>query len=262
MVLDHLYMGTEADLAAEAARLLARIEVERVEARLIGGMAIRLSAGDRLDPVFAREIADLDFIAGRGEGRRLGELLLACGYEPEVEFNALNGARRMLFHDPAHGRQVDVFVGSFEMCHTLPLVERLRARARTLPAAELLMTKLQIVELNEKDRGDAFALLHAHDVAEADLDEAGADAIDALRIASLTARDWGLQRTFELNLERLRSAAGGLPLEASGREAIVVRIERLAATIDAAPKSRRWKLRDRIGDRKRWYEEPEEVDRS
>jgi hypothetical protein len=254
-------MGTEADLAAEAVRLLEGIEAEGVEARLIGGMAIRLIAGERLDPVFHREIADLDFVAARGAGRPLGELLETAGYEPEREFNALNGARRMLFMDPVHGRQVDVFVGSFEMCHTLPLTERLGARPRTLPAAELLMTKLQIVELNAKDRGDAFALLHAHEVAEADLDASGVDAIDAARIAELTSRDWGLQRTFELNLERLREAVGELPLEAGERAAIEARIERLGAAIDAAPKSRKWKLRDRVGERKRWYEEPEEVDR-
>jgi hypothetical protein len=252
----------EADLLAEALRLLEGIEAEEVEARLIGGMAIRLIAGERLDPVFHREIADLDFVAARAAGRPLGELLEAAGYEPEREFNALNGARRMLFMDPTHGRQVDVFVGSFEMCHSLPLAERLGARPRTLPAAELLMTKLQIVELNAKDRGDAFALLHAHEVAEADLDASGADAIDAARIATLTSRDWGLQRTFELNLERLQEAVDELPLEPGEREAITARIERLGAAIDAAPKSRKWKLRDRIGERKRWYEEPEEVDRS
>jgi len=98
-------------------------------------------------------------------------------------------------------------------------------------------------------------------VTEADLDAAGLDAIDAARIASLTSRDWGLQRTFELNLERLRAAVDELPLQAGEREAIAVRIERLSATIDATPKSRKWKLRDRVGERVRWYEEPEEVDR-
>lgn len=254
-------MTIEADLLAEADRLLALIEAEGVQARLIGGMAIRLIAGERFHPVFEREIADLDFVAARDEGRRLGELLAASGYEPEEQFNALNGARRLLFQDPGRGRQVDVFVGSFEMCHTLPLSERLGARPRTLPAAELLMTKLQIVELNAKDRSDIFALLLAHEVAEADVDAGGADAIDAARVAALTSRDWGLQRTFELNLERLRGDVGELPLEPARQETIALRIERLAARIDAAPKSRRWKLRDRIGERVQWYEEPEEVDR-
>src|SRR5690348_8563843 len=115
----------EADLTGEALRLLSAAEAEGITARLIGGMAIRLIAGERLDPVFAREIADLDFIVRRKGGMRMGELLRASGYEPDLEFNALNGARRMLFWDRSHGRQVDVFVGSFEMCHALPLAERL-----------------------------------------------------------------------------------------------------------------------------------------
>jgi hypothetical protein len=250
-----------ADLTAEALRLLSAAEAEGVSARLIGGMAIRLLSGERLDPAFAREIADLDFIVGRKGGLSLGELLAASGYEPDVEFNALNGARRMLFWDRSHGRQVDVFVGGFEMCHELPLAERLEQRPHTLPAAELLMTKLQIVELTAKDRGDAFALLHAHEVSQSDRDERGEEAINIGVISSLTSRDWGLYRTFQMNFERLSASVGDLRIEAQGRELIQERIERLRAEIEAAPKSRRWKLRERIGDRKRWYETPEEVDR-
>lgn len=254
-------MSPEADLAGEAIRLLAAAESEGIATRLIGGMAIRLISGERLDPAFEREIADLDFVVGRRGGVGLGDLLAASGYEPDAEFNALNGARRMLFWDRVHGRQVDVFVGSFEMCHALPLTDRLEQRPQTLPAAELLMTKLQIVELNAKDRGDAFALLHAHEVAAADRDESGADAINAALIASLTSRDWGLQRTFEINFEHLAGAVAELPLDPGGQERISTRIERLRSEIDAAPKSRKWRLRDRIGERKQWYETPEEVDR-
>ena len=252
----------EADLTSEALRILSTAEAEGITARLIGGMAIRMIAGERLDPAFAREIADLDFIVRRKGGLRFGELLAASGYEPDVEFNALNGARRMLFWDRPHGRQVDVFVGSFEMCHALPLAERLEQRQHTLPAAELLMTKLQIVELTPKDRDDAFALLDAHEVADSDRDVEGEETINASVISSLTSHDWGLYRTFQMNFERLEESVGDLRIDAEGRELITERIERLRAEIDAAPKSRKWKLRDRIGDRKQWYETPEEVNRA
>lgn len=252
---------TEADLVAEAERLLAAIEAAGVEARLLGGMAIRLLLGGRMDAIFEREIADLDFVCASGAGRRLGGTLVESGYLADEQFNALNGARRLLFVDPVHGRQIDVFVGSFEMCHELPLAERLEARPGTLPAAELLMTKLQIVELNRKDQRDAFALLDGAEVADADRGGDGTDAINAARIAALTAQDWGLQRTFELNLERLRNSVEELELAAARRAAIAARIERLQGAMVAAPKSRRWKLRARIGERKQWYEEPEEVQR-
>jgi hypothetical protein len=252
---------TEADLVKEASRLLGAVAAAEVPARLIGGMAIRVLLGERLDPIFEREIADLDFVCAGGAGGRLGEVLARGGYQGDEQFNALNGARRLLFWDPERGRQIDVFVGRFEMCHELPLAERLEVRADTLPAAELLMTKLQIVELNRKDQGDAFALLDGAEVTDADRAEDGRDAINAARIASLTAQDWGLQRTFELNLERLRGGVGELALPEPCREAIAARIERLLVAMEEAPKSRRWKMRARIGERKQWYEEPEEVQR-
>ncbi|MBS1888590.1 MAG: hypothetical protein JSU06_15520 [Actinobacteria bacterium] len=251
----------EADLAVEAERLLAAIAAAEVPARLIGGMAIRLLLGDRLDPIFEREIADLDFICASRAGDRLTEVLVGAGYLADEQFNALNGARRLLFFDPSHGRQIDVFVGGFEMCHPLPLAERLEVRAATLPAAELLMTKLQIVELNRKDQRDAFALLDGAEVVDADRAADGSDAINASRIAALTAQDWGLQHTFELNLDRLRAALAELELDDSRRAAIADRVASLAAAMEDAPKSRRWKLRARIGERKQWYEEPEEVER-
>jgi hypothetical protein len=246
----------ERDLEREARRLLAAIEEEGIDARLIGGMAILLLAGPRLHPRYAREIQDLDFVITKKHRRGTEQLLTAAGYVPEPHFNALNGARRLLFHDETHGRQIDVFVDRFEMCHVLPLTERLTHRPHTLPAAEVLMTKLQIVQLNAKDRGDLYALLHSHDVADHD-----EQAINVERITSLTSEDWGLQRTFEINLERLTVALEQEELEEESRNVIARRIQVLAAALDEAPKTRRWRMRAKVGERKRWYEEPEEVDR-
>jgi hypothetical protein len=246
----------EADIEREAERLLAAAEAEGIPIRLIGGMAIRLLAGPRLHPAFRREVQDLDFVVPRQRAVALEKLLVGGGYRPNQEFNALNAARRMLFDDVGHGRQVDVFVGRFEMCHRLPLVERIELRPGSLPAADVLMTKLQIVSLNEKDRRDIFALLHSHEIARGD-----EDAINLDRIVELTSHDWGLQRTFELNLGRLSEALPGLPLDAADRAELGQRIEAISTAIDEAPKSRKWRLRARVGERVQWYEEPEEVDR-
>ncbi len=245
-----------ADLDDEARRLLAQIEELDLHARLIGGMAIRMLAGDRLHPVYRRQIQDLDFVLAKRHRREADTLLRESGYAAEEQFNALNGARRLLYIDEHHGRQIDVFVETFSMCHVLPLAERLRDRPHTLPAAEVLMTKLQIVQLNPKDRGDLYALLHSHEVADHD-DEA----VNVERIAELTANDWGLQRTFELNLERLREGLDEQPLNPDELREVARRIEAIADAMDQAPKSRKWRLRAKVGERKRWYEEPEEVDR-
>ncbi|WP_041731588.1 nucleotidyltransferase family protein [Conexibacter woesei] len=239
-------------LPDEGRGVIADADARGLKVRLLGGIAIKLLLGDRFDPAFERPYGDIDVLCGRKDGRGLEELLAARGWEPAKEFNALNGARRLLFHDPRSSAQVDVFVGEFSMCHALPLADSLGRPGPTLPAIDLVMTKLQIVELNAKDRSDLYALLSGSDVGDGDH-----AAIEPRRMAELTSRDWGLHHTFELNLAKLRDdvAAGGGPAGAA------VAIDALIEAMEAEPKSRGWKMRARVGERKRWYELPEEVDR-
>ncbi len=102
---------------------------------------------------------DIDLVTERGRGKALSGLMVGSGYEPDRRFNGINAGRRGLYHDRAVERQVDVFLGSFEMCHQLPIAARLKLEDRTLPFAELMLTKLQIVKLNEKDLRDILLLL-------------------------------------------------------------------------------------------------------
>lgn len=243
-------------LVEEASRLLAAARERDVPLRLLGGVAIQIMLGERMDERFQRESADLDFLTTKRSGRAVEELLASAGWEPERQFNALNGARRLLFEDAPSGHKIDVFVESFEMCHVLPLAERMSVREDTLPAAELAMTKLQVVSLNAKDRNDLYALLHALEVAEHD-----EDAINAVRISELTSGDWGLHHTFELNFARLRDGLAEVGLSEPEQATVRARIDALHEAIEQAPKSRGWRMRARIGERKRWYEEPEEVER-
>ena len=243
-------------LLDEAARLAELADERGARMRLFGGVGIRMLLGPRMPAALRRESDDLDYLIDRGSLRTVEELLEDAGWRGDREFNALNGARRLIFHDPGAGNKIDVFVESFEMCHTLPLAERMEVTARTLPAAELALTKLQVVTLNRKDQGDLYALFAGLPVADHD-----EDAINAARIAELAARAWGLHHTLELNLGRLREGLGESPLEAGEREAVDAGIDAVAAAMEAAPKSRGWRLRARIGERKQWYELPEEVDR-
>jgi hypothetical protein len=242
------------DVVEEATRLLAGARENGVPLRLVGGLAVRMHAPDGLHPAVERTYGDIDLVAQKGKGREASELLLALGYQPSDEFNAINGHRRLLFYDQRNARQLDVFVGSFQMCHAVPVADRLELDAVTVPLAELLLTKLQVIELNEKDQRDILALLYHHSVGDND-----SDVINGTRIAALCAADWGLWRTCKLNLERTVDALPSYAFSDDGRELISERVRRLWSMIEAAPKSGRWRLRERIGDRKRWYEEPEEV---
>jgi hypothetical protein len=203
-----------------------------------------------LPPSLSREYKDLDFATAKKSSGDLQRLLRELGYEPHVGFNAMNGKERLLFFDNPNGRQVDVFVSSFRMCHEIPLEDRLAVDEDTVPLAELLLTKLQIIELNEKDVRDTVALLHEHDVTD---DDTG---VNAARFAALCCEDWGLCRTITQNLVSVREHLGRYEVDS---ETVATRVTALLERVEEGPKSRLWKLRAKIGERKRWYELPEEV---
>jgi hypothetical protein len=141
------------------------------------------------------------------------------------------------------------------MCHEIPLGDRLTLEPRTVPLAELMLTKLQIIELNEKDVRDTVLLLAGHDV-----DERDGDAVNAARIAELCGDDWGLWRTITGNLEDCRTRVEAYDVDGGTRTAVTERIGQILERIEAEPKSRGWKRRAKVGERKRWYDLPEEVD--
>jgi hypothetical protein len=242
-----------ADIASEATRILERAGSESVPLWLVGGLAIRFHGHGSRRPSLERDYKDIDLVTVRGSSKRVCELLQSMGYEPNDTFNTMNRSRA-LFYDVRRNRQVDVFIDTFVMCHTLPLASRVDVDALTVPLAELLLTKLQIVQLNQKDLIDVLALLLDHDVGTHD-----GETINASYIAHLCAGDWGLWRTCKLNVERVKAGAESTDLSPEDRQVVADRLQRLWREIDSVPKSRRWKLRDRVGDRVRWYEEPEEV---
>lgn len=244
------------DLSAEAERLLGEMSQRGLEVRLLGGIGIRLALVDRYHEALLRPHDDIDLITTKTDSSGVEDALVELGWEPNKEFNAINGARRLLFYDPVTGHKIDGFVERFEMCHKLPLTDRFDCCPGTLSPADLLLTKLQVIELNSKDRGDCYALLLGFPVVEGSEDRT----IDAAWIAELASSDWGLHHTLTLNFQRLREGVGEPPLDVAEQGRILDAIASIEASMDAAPKSRSWKMRDRIGERKRWYEEPEEIE--
>jgi hypothetical protein len=245
--------GPLADIVAEAERVMDAAEARGVPLRLIGGLAVHLHT-HAMRPALARSYGDIDTATVKGKSGAVTELLTGLGYEPARQFNALQGASRLLFHDRPNVRKLDVFVAGFEVNHSIPITARIDVEQRTIPLAELLLTKLQVVEFTEKDVRDAVALLLDHEVSDHDRETINADLI-----ARLTAQDWGLWRTTQLNVERLREGVVTLALEPAGQQLVLDRIDSLWQRIEREPKPRRWRLRARVGDRKRWYEVPDEV---
>jgi hypothetical protein len=214
-----------ADITAEAGHVLAGCAGHQVSARLIGGLAVARHEHLATPPELRRSYADIDIVIGRKEGKAAKAALTELGYEPNERFNALRGDRRMLFYDTANGRQLDVFVGTFAMCHTLDLV-------------------------------DAAQLLRNHQLGRAD--EAGRDEVSLDRLCAVTTADWGWYTTLSDNLAKLAAFAQDALAEPD-RIAVTEHAMAIQQAIDEPGKSLRWKARARIGRRTPWYELPEEV---
>lgn len=243
------------DPVAEARRLVDAARERGLTARVLGGVAVRMQSPSNPLPLLTRRLKDIDLVTTRQHGRSVGELLTELGYVGDEMFNVLHGSRRQLHYDQQNARQLDVFVGEFSMCHELPLAERLDRHAYTVPLAELMLTKLQIVELNERDERDIFTLCYYHDISE----RLGSG-IEADVIAELCANDWGLWRTCRATIERCVNDLSAYELAPTVVSVIEARLSAIWERIEAAPKTRKWKRRSRLGERVRWYQEPEEPD--
>jgi len=250
-------MPTLPDVLDETNRLIDAARTQNIFLRLIGGLAVRVHSGD-YKRFFTREYPDIDFVASTDDRRRLEPFFLGMDYTPNKQFNLLNGSRRQIYLDDSTGRHIDIFIGEFEMCHRIPLNGRLHLDPVTVPLAELLLSKAQIVELNRKDALDIASLLLYNELGD---DDDGR--INLRRIAQLCSDDWGLYKTTSINLRRVEEIVveKELNLTQKERDLILDCVRRIQRTFEEMPKPLAWQLRDRVGTRVRWYTEVEEVRR-
>jgi len=247
--------SAETGLASEARRLIDRAAERGIVLRLLGGLAIQMLTPEL--PPRTRSGQDLDFGSIRSSRKALTEMLAEEGYAGDRNFNALYGDKQLYFTHADSGLAIDVMIDRLHMCHTVEFADRVTVMPYTLSPTDLLLSKLQIVELNAKDLDDILRLLVSFR-----LEDAGdPDVIDVRVIRDLVGDDWGWWKTISLNLERIRAAVGegSVAVPDGGRLDPAQAVQVLSAALEQAPKSRRWKLRDRVGERKRWYELPEET---
>jgi hypothetical protein len=226
-----------------------------IRLKILGGLGVRVLCPDF--PPRMRAGQDMD-LACLGKGRRqVAEHLERAGCQPDKRFNNLNGDRQMYFNAPS-GRPIDVMVDRLSMCHTLDFRPSFGSVSPTLDPADLLLSKLQIVELNAKDAHDIFHLLSGVRVGP----EAARPFIDTDRFASVLSSDWGWWRTVTGSLAKLPDLLASQPGLAPPypRFDALTQAKQLTEVAESVPKGLKWKARSRVGDKVRWYELPEEVD--
>jgi hypothetical protein len=248
------------DFYSERTRILGALQDEPYEniiMRLIGALAFRTKCPryGYLQDELGRVFTDIDFASYPRFSRKIRQMLGELGYEEDKQVTQLFGDRRMLFHDPVFGRHIDVFYDVLDFCHPIHFSGRLEVEPLTLPLAELLLEKMQIVKINEKDQIDTMMLLREYPIGDHDH-----ELINATLITKTLSNDWGFWRTVSGNLELLPEAMQRYDrLSVEDRQVIGQRIKELQDRIDASPKSLRWKARARIGEKVKWYKDVEEL---
>lgn len=228
--------------------------------RLLGAVAFRIHcpAYRHLEHAAGRWLTDLDFACYGREADRVARVFAEQGFEENLRVRALHGTQRRVFDHPS-GWHADLFIDRLRFCHDVEFRGRLEADYPTIPLAELLMEKLQIVAFEPKDALDSFVLLREHEVGDVD-----AETVNAGLIARITADDWGFWKTVTVNLERMRQYAQEMSVRGVGdqdRSDVVEKVNALLARIEREPKTVRWRMRARLGTRVPWYRTVEELAR-
>jgi hypothetical protein len=254
------YGDIQEDFYAERTRLIEILnqpENRHVIMRLIGALAFRTHCPEfgYIQDALGRKFTDIDFASYPKYLKDISRILTGAGYVEDKTVTQLFSDSRLLFHDPVYGRHIDIFFNNLDFCHKVDFTGRLEAESLTLPLAELLLEKLQIVKINEKDLIDTIMLLREHPVGQTDQ-----ETIHVGLIARLLANDWGFWRTVTGNLRLVDELLNGYEgLSDEDRRVVRERIHQLQERIETQPKTMRWKLRSNVGERVKWYKDVEEL---
>jgi hypothetical protein len=254
------YGEIQEDFYTERTRILnalAEEENRHMIMRLIGALAFRTHCTQfgYIQDDLGRVFTDIDFASYPRFFKDIVRVLVELEYEEDKAVTQLFSESRLLFHDPVFGRHIDIFFNKLDFCHVISFVNRLEVEEWTLPLAELILEKMQIVRINEKDLIDTIMLLREHPIGDIDK-----ETINGGLIARTLASDWGFWRTMTANLalvdDKLKHYA---KLSTDDRQVVHERIQELQKRIETEPKSGKWKIRARIGERIKWYKDVEEL---
>jgi hypothetical protein len=247
----------KAAFEAEGDRLVAAANAQGVALRLLGALAFakRCPGHAYLQETLKRVYTDIDFAAYGRQVKQVRSLLAREGFvEDEFTYIESEGSRMVLNH-PKTDLHLDVFLDKLEFCHTIPWKGRLETHDVTIPLAEMLMQKMQIVQINEKDIIDTIMLLLEHPLGDGD-----GDTINIGLVAYVCARDWGWWRTLTMNLGKVKQMARSYEVLGDDEmRRLADQVDAALARIDREPKSLGWKMRAKIGDRKKWYRDVGEL---
>ena len=249
-------METEVVLS-EASRILNRLRPKETSLRLMGACAIRLGSPGltQLYESLNRPLSDLDFAAFSKEARKIEPILNDLGYTQDKRIVAFHEAQRNFYYNDAAHMKLDIFFDRLAMCHTIEFKDRLNLTFPSIPPSDILLEKMQIVQIAEKDLKDTVILLRGQQLSESD-----DRAINTRYLSKLLANDWGFWYTVMLNLDKVKDYGSTLTqLSEADKQDVSQKIDNLKERFNNEPKSFRWKMRARVGPSVKWYNEVEDL---
>ena len=241
----------------ELKRILEASDQAGVLLRVIGSLAFQMHCPQYgyLQAAMGRAYTDIDFAAYRKQNKEVKELMAGLGYQEDREVFIVSEGDRSIFHQTNGSLHVDVFYEKLDFSHVISWQDRLEVDKPTIPLAELLLEKMQIFKINEKDIIDTIMLLLEHPLGSHDDEVLNID-----QVAQLCAKDWGLWRTTTMNLDKVQQLAQTYSqLSAEEKKKVTEQVKKTLVRIESEPKTLAWRLRARVGDRVKWYKDVDEV---
>lgn len=247
----------------EASQILAAAQRDAVPVKLIGSAGVRWHCpyhGDLFERLEREPARDLDLVVEKPAVRELASILEQLSLVQDRRIGQASDGQQLLFQSADLSLNVDVYVDQLQYCHTIFFRGVLGHAHPTVPLAELLLTKLQIVELTDKDVKDVAILLLEHAVS-APNQALDWEIVDVGRFVAPLRKSWGFWYTVDRNLGWISDHVAGMSqLTEKQRETIRTRLQSLRSFASESPKSTSWKIRSKIGTRRLWYQDVEEKD--
>lgn len=267
----------------ESQEIVEKAKQEGIVLRILGGLSIAIHCQEHREfaqklgrmgtgVIKGQEYSDIDYVSYRNQREKIKELFDKMGYAKRRTTLSTAASERQIYYHPKGWFYVDVFFDKLLVAnHPIDFKGRLELDYPTITVTDMLLEKIQMWEaFSVKDLKDCLLLLKAHDIKE----KSEKESIDTLYIAKILAQDWGFWYTATTNLKNLKKFITEIDklgtetdinpkqIEKKEREDITEKIEAILERIEKEPKSFGWKMRAKIGTKKKWYnpvERPETV---
>ena len=237
--------------SSEVERILDIARQNKTVLRLVGGLAIHEFCTDH--SFCDRHYGDIDFVGLSSQYENIVQVMKDAGYLENVNMTMSTGGSRLLFNKAEQEEHIDVFLDRLDIEHVIELKDRLEIEMDTVSVSDLLLIKLTITRLNEKDIRDIITIVKDLQMGHTD----SPNTINMTYIADLCGKSWGLYHDVLRALRRTLNFLPEYPLPKKTRVGVMKKLESLEELILESPKSLKWRLRAPLGEHIPWHREIE-----